>query len=122
MKDPSRHWINSAEFEHLTSGIPRKYLCRMLRRCDRTLRDWQSGRRPVPLWVRDSLVIHRLETRRAFREMFGHDPLEMACRKEVELETSSSKQPGRVHPLLGPASRRPGDNGKQDLYAEASSG
>lgn len=77
MKDPSRHWMNAAEFEHLTSGIPRKYLCRMLRRCDRTLRDWQSGRRPVPLWVRDSLLIHRLETRRTFRDMFGQDPMKM---------------------------------------------
>lgn len=75
MKDASRHWVSTIEFERLSSGLPRKQLVRLLRRCDRTIRDWQTGRRPIPAWTTDTLKLHRFETRKTYREMFGNDPL-----------------------------------------------
>jgi len=70
MKNPSRHWVSTIEFEKLSSGLPRKTLARLLRRCDRTIRDWQTGRRPIPAWTVDTLRVHRLETTQAYSEMF----------------------------------------------------
>lgn len=74
MHKPSRRWVSITEFESLTSGLPRKHLCRLLRRCDRTIRDWQTGRRPIPAWTTDTLRMHRLETTAAYLEMFGSPP------------------------------------------------
>jgi len=74
MQKSYRHWVSAVEFERHTSGLPRKHLMRLLRRCDRTIRDWQSGRRTIPAWTIHVLQLHRLETRRVYREMFGHDP------------------------------------------------
>lgn len=74
MKNPSRHWVSPIEFEKLSSGLPRKQLTRLLRRCDRTIRDWQAGRRPIPAWTVDTLRLHQLEVSQAYREMFADVP------------------------------------------------
>lgn len=74
MKNPSRHWVTPIAFEHYSRGHSRAYLCRLLRRCDRTIRDWQSGRRPIPAWTIDALRMNRLETAQAYRDMFGTPP------------------------------------------------
>lgn len=71
MKNPSRRWVSAIEFEQHTAGLPRKFLCRLLRRCDRTIRDWQTGRRPIPAWTIDTLRMHEVEAIRAYREIFG---------------------------------------------------
>lgn len=76
MHTQSRRWVSTIEFEKLSSGLPRRHLSRLLQRCDRTIRDWQTGRRPIPAWTADTLRMYRLETRNAYREMFAHDPLE----------------------------------------------
>ena len=69
MKNPSRRWVNPIEFERLSSGLPRKRLISLLRRCDRTIRDWQSGRRPIPAWTVDTLRLHEMERAIALREI-----------------------------------------------------
>lgn len=74
MYKPSRRWVSITEFESLSSGLPRKYLCSLLRRCDRTIRDWQAGRRPIPAWTVQALRLHQLETTEAYRDMFGRPP------------------------------------------------
>lgn len=74
MKNPSRRWVSPTEFDKYTSGLPRKHLSRLLRRCDRTIRDWQTGRRPIPAWTIDTLRMHGLDAIRAYREIFGSYP------------------------------------------------
>jgi hypothetical protein len=74
MKNPSRRWVSANEFEKHAAGLPRKYLCRLLRRCDRTIRDWQSGRRPIPAWTIDTLRLREVEAMRIHREIFGVYP------------------------------------------------
>ncbi|SOZ97610.1 hypothetical protein CBM2626_A120007 [Cupriavidus taiwanensis] len=74
MKNPSRHWVSIVEFERHATGLPRKTLIRLLRRCDRTIRDWQAGRRPIPAWTIDTLRVHRLEVTQIYREMFADVP------------------------------------------------
>jgi hypothetical protein len=76
MRNPYQHWASPAEFEYWSKGIPTKVVCRLLRRCDRTVSDWQLGRRPIPLWAIQVLQLNRLETQRAFYEMFGQYPTE----------------------------------------------
>lgn len=56
-----RRWANPIEFEYYSAGYPRKALCRLLRRCDRTVRDWCSGRRPVPAWAVEVLRLRCVE-------------------------------------------------------------
>jgi len=74
MKNPSRRWVSAVEFEKHTAGLPRKHLCRLLRRCDRTVRDWQSGRRPIPAWTIDTLRMNSVDAIRAYRDIFGEYP------------------------------------------------
>ncbi|MCY0852704.1 hypothetical protein [Cupriavidus sp. D39] len=74
MNNPSRHWASAVEFDKHTSGLPRQSLCRVLRRCDRTIRDWQTGRRPIPAWTIDTLKVYEFERQRAWQEMFEIGP------------------------------------------------
>lgn len=71
MKNPSRHWVNHAELDYYSSGLPRKILIRLLRRCDRTIRDWQARRRPVPAWAIETLKVRRYEGLLAWKQMCG---------------------------------------------------
>lgn len=71
MKNPSRRWVSANEFEMHTAGLPRKHLCRLLRRCDRTIRDWQTGRRPIPAWTLDTLRLREFEALKIHQEIFG---------------------------------------------------
>lgn len=64
-------WGNLAEFEHYASGLPVRFLCRLLKRCPRTLRNWRSGRRAVPVWAVDVLRLHDLESRETLRQITG---------------------------------------------------
>lgn len=64
-------WASPAEFEYYAQGLKPEYLRKILRRGDRTLRDWRSGRRPIPMWAVGVLRLHFLETRQAFFEMTG---------------------------------------------------
>lgn len=74
MKNPSRRWVSAVEFERHTSGLPRKFLCRLLRRCDRTIRDWQTGRRPIPAWTIETLKVYEFERTLAWQQIFEIGP------------------------------------------------
>lgn len=69
MKNPSRRWVSQTEFDHFASALPRKHLARLLHRCDRTIRDWQSGRRPIPAWAVQTLKLHALEHELQMQQM-----------------------------------------------------
>ncbi|MCY1297027.1 hypothetical protein D9M69_447700 [compost metagenome] len=69
-----QRWANPVEFEHYAKGLPGKALCRLLRRCERTVRDWRSGRRPIPAWAVEALRLHWLESRTMLWEMTGRLP------------------------------------------------
>lgn len=71
MRAPERRWANLAEFEHYAAGLSVRLLCALLHRCARTLRDWRSGRRPIPAWAVDTLRLHTLSTRETLRQMTG---------------------------------------------------
>lgn len=55
-------------------GRPLKDLARSLRRDERTVRDWLSGRARVPWWVPEILRLRRMELDLRQREM-GMGPL-----------------------------------------------
>lgn len=74
MQNSSRHWVSAVEFERHTSGLPRKTLTRLLRRCDRTIRDWQTGRRPIPAWAIDTLKVYEFERTLAWQQIFELGP------------------------------------------------
>lgn len=76
MKNPSRHWVSPIEFDKYTSGLPRKQLSRLLRRCDRTIRDWQTGRRPIPAWTIDTLRLHQIERNNMMDQLLVNMPRE----------------------------------------------
>ena len=60
-----RNWANPVEFEYYAMGLSDKVLCRLFGRCGRTVRDWRSGRRPIPSWTVEVLKLEVLE----YREM-----------------------------------------------------
>ncbi len=74
MKNPSRRWVSAIEFDYHTSGLPRTLLTKMLRRCDRTIRDWQTGRRPIPAWTIETLKVYEYERQNAWQQMFELGP------------------------------------------------
>lgn len=74
MKNPSRRWVSSNEFDYHTSGLPRTLLIKLLQRCDRTIRDWQTGRRPIPAWTIDTLKVYEFKRQNAWQEMFEIGP------------------------------------------------
>lgn len=96
MKNPSRRWISANEFEKHASGLPRKQLCRLLRRCDRTIRDWQSGRRPIPSWTVETLRLHKIEFDLVIQQIF-----ERRISSRAPLYAAQHDPHSRSHPASG---------------------
>lgn len=71
MRAHDHRWANRAEFEHYAAGLSARLLCALLHRCERTLRDWRSGRRPIPVWAVERLRLHAMETRETLRQITG---------------------------------------------------
>lgn len=74
MRYPNRRYGNPAELKHYAMAFDLKDLARLLRRDERTVRDWLSARRPVPWWVPEILRLKRMEAVERHRQM-GFDQL-----------------------------------------------
>lgn len=72
MRYPNLRYGNPTEMAYYAMGVPLADLARRLRRDERTVRDWLSGRARVPWWVPEILRLKRMEAELRHRQMgFG---------------------------------------------------
>ena len=71
---PNSRYGNPAEFAYYATDIPLADLARRLRRDERTVRDWLTGRTRVPWWVPEIMRLKQLEADLRHRQMFGCVP------------------------------------------------
>lgn len=69
MRYPNLRYGNPAELAHYAMAYTLKDLARMLRRDERTVRDWINGRARVPWWVPEILRLKRMESVERHRQM-----------------------------------------------------
>lgn len=69
MRYPNQRYGNPTEFRYYAMGVPLAVLARRLRRDERTVRDWLSGRTRVPWWVPEILRLKHLESDLRHRQM-----------------------------------------------------
>ena len=74
MRYPNLRYGNPTEMAYYAMGKTNKELARSLRRDERTVRDWLSGRQRVPWWVPEIMRLRRMELDKRMREM-GMGPL-----------------------------------------------
>lgn len=70
MRFPNLRYGHPAEFAYYAMGRSHAELARALRRDERTIRDWLSGRAKVPWWVPEILRLQRFEAEQRHRQMF----------------------------------------------------
>jgi hypothetical protein len=69
---PNLRYGNPTEMAYYAMGVPLPDLARRLRRDERTVRDWLTGRARVPWWVPEILRLKRMEADIRHRQMgFG---------------------------------------------------
>jgi hypothetical protein len=71
---PNLRYGNPTELAYYAIAWPLPDLARMLRRDERTVRDWIKGRTRVPWWVPEILRLKRLESDLRHRQMFWAVP------------------------------------------------
>lgn len=69
MRYPNLRYGNPTELAYYAMGRPIKDLARSLRRDERTVKDWLSGKQRVPWWVPEILRLKRMELDARMREM-----------------------------------------------------
>lgn len=74
MRYPNRRYGNPTELAYYAMFQPLPELARRLRRDERTVRDWISGRTRVPWWVPEILRLKRMEAELRHRQMFWAMP------------------------------------------------
>ncbi|MFL6675892.1 MAG: hypothetical protein ACJ8LG_21695 [Massilia sp.] len=70
MRFPNLRYGNPTEFAYYSMGRTHAELARALRRDERTIRDWLSGRTRVPWWVPEIMRLQRFELETRHRQMF----------------------------------------------------
>lgn len=69
MRYPNLRYGNPTEMAYYAMGMPRPTLARILRRDERTVRDWLSGRTRVPWWEPEILRLKRMEAEIRHKQM-----------------------------------------------------
>lgn len=69
MRYPNLRYGNPTEMAYYAMGRPLADLARSLRRDERTVRDWLSGRQRVPWWVPEILRLKRMEAELRHQQM-----------------------------------------------------
>ena len=69
MRFPNLRYGSPAEFEYYATGIDLPTLSRRLRRDERTIKDWLSGKARVPWWVPEIMRLQRMEAVERHRQM-----------------------------------------------------
>lgn len=106
MRYPNLRYGNPTEMAYYAMGVPLPDLARRLRRDERTVRDWLSGRTRVPWWVPEILRLKRMEAELRHRQMgFGSlapslgvvsaDVIPLRQAKEPRRQASASARPAR---------------------------
>lgn len=71
MRYPNLRYGNPAELQHYAMPFTLAALARMLRRDQRTVRDWLNCRTRVPWWVPELLRLRHMEASERHRQMTG---------------------------------------------------
>lgn len=100
MRYPNQRYGKAAELAYYAMGRTSAELARMLRRDERTVKDWLSGRSRVPWWAPEVLRLRRMEAEHRHHQM-GFGPL----RRSLGLVT------GDVIELRRPEKEKPQTNG-----------
>ena len=69
MRYPNLRYGNPTELAYYAMGVPLAVLAKRLRRDERTVRDWLSGRQRVPWWVPEILRLKHMEADLRHRQM-----------------------------------------------------
>jgi hypothetical protein len=71
MRFPNLRYGNPTEFAYYAMGRSHADLARVLRRDERTIRDWLTGRAKLPWWVPEIMRLKHMEMVDRQRQMFG---------------------------------------------------
>lgn len=71
MRYPNLRYGNPAEMAYYAAGLDIKRLARVLRRSERSVKDWLDGKARVPWWVPEILRLQAMERERALYQMTG---------------------------------------------------
>lgn len=71
MRFPNLRYGNPTEFAFYCMGRSNADVAKTLRRDERTVRDWLTGRAKVPWWVPEIMRLKRMEMVDRQRQMFG---------------------------------------------------
>lgn len=74
MRYPNLRYGDRAVLNHYTMGVPLKAIARRLRRDERTVRDWMTGKTKMPWWVAEIVRLQHMEADLRHRQM-GMGPL-----------------------------------------------
>lgn len=69
MRYPTLRYGNPEEMRFYAQGVPMKDLARRLRRSERSVRDWLTGKKKVPWWVPELLRLQHQEHLERHRQM-----------------------------------------------------
>lgn len=108
MRYPNLRYGNPTEFAYYAMGVPLADLARRLRRDERTVRDWLSGRTRVPWWVPELLRLKRLEADLRHRQMgMGALPTRLGVvdADVIALAPQDDKKPARGGLFVDPVDR-----------------
>jgi len=92
MQWPNRRYGSAEALMYYTQGLPMQEICRRLRHCERSIKDYLNHKQKVPWWIPEILRLQDLERRVIFREMFGTSI-------KADLHEIGTKPKGRVKPL-----------------------
>lgn len=73
MRYPNKRYAPVSHLQHEALGWTNEKLAEHLRRDERTIRDWLSGRQKVPWWVPEILRLERYEKHHQLRRMLSSD-------------------------------------------------
>jgi hypothetical protein len=106
---PNLRYGNPTEFAYyvMTYAGGAAAVARMLRRDERTVRDWLSGRQRLPWWVPEIMRLQRLESASIQRQMFINITTKPATARlgvvthagQLELRRPDEKKPRPVTAL-----------------------
>lgn len=69
MKYPNLRYGNPAEFAYYTTGHSTQEIAKRLRRSERSVTDWLSGKRKMPWWIPELLRLQHMEAAERRRQM-----------------------------------------------------
>ncbi|MDP3671725.1 MAG: hypothetical protein Q8R69_18790 [Telluria sp.] len=69
MRYPHLRYGNPNEFAYYAIGIPVKDMAKRLRRSERSVKDWLSGKKKMPWWIPELLRLQRMESVERSRQM-----------------------------------------------------